>query len=179
MRSFILFVFILSLFTQASHAEIKLEDLGVSSSEATPEANPEVQKELKIRKSKLETHQILGLTTWGMMTATFLTGNSALSNDAHMYLGISTAALYYTTAYFSLSAPKPSHLKDSSRVKWHKRLAWVHFPAMILTPILGYLYKKNEEDKRKHSSVEKSHSAVAGILYGSFTISAALMVIDF
>lgn len=164
--------------TQAK-AEISLSDLGVSNSPVETEAQKKLDRVMIERTSKLKTHEVLGLVTWGAMTATMLTGGSAMDSDLHRNLGIATGLLYFTTAYYSLTAPKPTQIKDKARMKWHKGLAWVHFPAMILTPILGLMYKKNEEDNKKHSALEKQHSAVAGILYGSFTISAALMVIEF
>lgn len=96
-----------------------------------------------------------------------------------MYLGFATGALYFTTAYYSLTAPKPAGMADKGKVKWHKALAWIHFPAMIITPILGYMYKKHEDEGKKHSSLEKQHTTFAGILFGSFALSATLMVIEF
>lgn len=164
--------------TQAK-AEISLSDLGVSNSPVETEAQKKLDRVMIERTSKLKTHEVLGLVTWGAMTATMLTGGSAMDSDLHRNLGIATGLLYFTTAYYSLTAPKPTQIKDKARMKWHKGLAWVHFPAMILTPILGLMYKKNEEDNKKHSALEKQHSTFAGILYGSFTISAALMVIEF
>jgi hypothetical protein len=96
-----------------------------------------------------------------------------------MYLGFATGAMYFTTAYFSLTAPKPEGMKDIGRVKWHKALAWIHLPAMLLTPYLGYMYKKHEDEGKKHSALEKQHKTAAGILFGSFALAATLMVIDF
>lgn len=161
-----------------SRAEISLSDLGLqNTSENIPD--PKLQRELEIRHDSLQKHQTLGLATWGAMTATMLTGGSALDSNLHMYLGMTTGALYLATAYYSLTAPKPTPTKDKWRMKWHKGLAWVHFPLMLLVPYLGYQYKRHEERHQRHSSLEKQHSALAGILYGSFTISAALMTIEF
>lgn len=162
------------------HAEIELKDLGLNQTEValTPEQIKD-QKTLEERHSKLKTHEVLGLTTLGLMTATVLTGGSALDSNMHMYLGMATGALYYATAYYSLTAPKPAGIKDRGNIVWHKRLAWIHFPAMVLAPILGYLYKKNEDDGKKSSSLVKQHSAVAGVGFGAFALSAALMTIEF
>lgn len=176
---FIFSLFLLVITISTVYADISLQDLGMSTATVPTEQNLVFEKEMTVRKSKLKTHETLGLITLGAMTATMFTGNSALSSNTHMYLGITTAALYFTTAYFSLTAPKPSGVIDRGRIKWHKGLAWIHFPAMIITPILGYMYKKHEEDGKKHSELEKQHKTFAGILYGSFAISAALMVIEF
>jgi hypothetical protein len=169
---------LLLVFSFTAHADISLEELGVSSNQGQ-EIKPLSLSDAKIRTEKLKTHEVLGLTTLGVMTATLLTGNSALDNNLHMYLGMTTGALYLATAYYSLTAPKPMGVIDRGRIKWHKGLAWVHFPAMLLTPYLGYMYKKHEDEGKKHSSLEKQHTTVAGILYGSFALSAALMVIEF
>jgi hypothetical protein len=162
------------------HAEIELKDLGLNKSEIalTPEQVKE-QKTMEKRHSMLKTHEVLGLTTLGLMTATMLTGGSALDSNRHMYLGMASGALYFATAYYSLTAPKPAGVKERGNIVWHKRLAWIHFPAMVLAPILGYMYKKNEDDGKKSSSLVKQHPTIAGVGFGAFALSAALMTIEF
>ncbi len=173
-----LLVLMVLFFSQMALADISLEELGVNAE--APKKEPSFSaSQMRLRTEKLKTHEVLGLITLGAMTATYFTGGSAMDNNTHMYLGMTTAALYMTTAYYSLTAPKPMGVVDRGRIKWHKGLAWVHFPAMILTPILGYMYKRHEEDGKKHGSLESQHSTVATILYGSFAISAALMVVEF
>lgn len=177
-----LLVILLSLISIANaHAEIELKDLGLTSNSEislTPNQLKD-QKTLETRHSMLKTHEVLGLTTLGFMAATVLSGEEALESNTHMYLGMATGALYFTTAYFSLTAPKPAGIKDRGNIVWHKRLAWIHFPAMVLAPILGYLYKKNEEDGKKSSSLVEQHPTIAGIGFGAFALSAALMTIEF
>lgn len=174
-------VFLLSfIFLNNVYAELNLNDLGLSNKEMTltPQQIQD-QNTLETRHSMLKTHEVLGLTTLGLMTATMLTGGSAIDSNMHMYLGMASGALYFTTAYFSLKAPKPASIKDRGNIVWHKRLAWIHFPAMVLAPILGYIYKKNEEDGKKSSSLVKQHPTIAGIGFGAFALSAALMTIEF
>lgn len=161
-------------------AEISLQDLGLNKSEVelTPK-QVEEQKTLETRHSMLKTHEVLGLTTLGFMTATMLTGGSALDSNVHMYMGIASGLLYYTTAYYSFTAPKPAGIKDRGNIVWHKRLAWIHFPAMVLAPILGYIYKKNEDAGKSSSSLVKQHPTIAGVGFGAFALSAALMTFEF
>ncbi len=175
-----LFIFCSLIFLTNVYADIDLKDLGLSTSEVelTPQQVKE-QKVLESRHSMLKTHEVLGLTTLGLMTATLLTGSSALDSNLHMYLGMATGVSYFTTAYFSLAAPKPAGIKERGNIVWHKRLAWIHFPAMVLAPILGYMYKKNEDDGKKSSSLVKQHSAIAGIGFGAFALAATLMTIEF
>ena len=176
MRPF--FVFILLMLSVPVRAEITLGDLGVDHESAKPATDFPVEL-MQARRSSLETHQILGLTTLGTMLATAFTGNGAMDSDLHMYLGMTTAGLYAATAYYSLSAPRPAGLKDKGLVTWHKALAWVHAPLMVITPYLGYMYKKHEDEGKKHSALEKQHSAFAGALLGTFSLSATLMFMEF
>ncbi|MGE3610585.1 MAG: hypothetical protein AB7I27_13425 [Bacteriovoracaceae bacterium] len=174
-----LLVMVCSFCFSAISAEIELKDLGLNQDVQLTPKQKEEQKVLEKRHSMLKTHEVLGLTTLGLMTATLLTGESGAENNTHMYLGVASGLMYYTTAYFSLTAPKPTGIKDRGNIVWHKRLAWIHFPAMVLAPILGYMYKQNEDHNRKSSSLVKQHPTVAGIGYGAFALSAALMTIEF
>lgn len=171
-------IVLLLIFSNQAFAELTLNDLGVTETKAEDSFTLS-KSDQTIRTKKLKRHEVLGLVTLGAMTATMFTGGSAMDSNVHMYLGMTTAALYFTTAYYSLTAPKPQGVIDRGRIKWHKGLAWIHFPAMILVPYLGYMYKKNEEDGKKHSALEKQHSTFAGLLYGSFALSATLMVLEF
>lgn len=177
MKMILLIVLMFSL--PMAHAQLSLGDLGISQAKDVAPVDPKLEQQLQLRTSKLKTHEMLGLATWGMMTATLFTGGQALDGNLHANLGYTTAALYMATAYYSLTAPKPSQIQDKARMKWHKGLAWVHFPLMLLAPYVGYMYKRHHEQGKPHSGLEKQHPTLAGILYGSFTLSAALMVIEF
>ena len=182
MKVLLLFSLAILIFNPISNAraEISLDDLGLNKTELElSPAQIQEQKTLETRHSMLKTHEVLGLTTLGFMTASMLTGGSAIGSDVHMYMGITSGLLYFTTAYYSLSAPKPAGIKDRGNIVWHKRLAWIHFPAMVLAPILGYIYKKNEEEGRKSSSLVKQHPTIAGVGFGAFALSAAIMTIEF
>lgn len=83
-------------------------------------ADPTLEKEIGKRRSMLKTHQVLGLTTLGLMTATAVVGQLNYANTygsgadgddtwrvPHAVLSYTTAASFATTAYFSLFAPEP------------------------------------------------------------------------
>jgi hypothetical protein len=168
------------MWVSIARAELGLKDLGLSDAEVQLSASEiKTQEVLRKRHSMLKTHEVLGLSTLGVMTATLLTGNSGATANTHMYLGIASGVMYFTTAYYSLAAPKPLASKDRGVTVWHKRLAWIHFPAMLLAPILGYMYKRNEDADRPSSSLVKQHSAVAGVGYAAFALSAAIMTFEF
>ena len=83
-------------------------------------ADPALEKDIRKRRSMLKTHQILGLTTLGLMTATAVVGQLNYANTygshadgddtwrvPHQVLSYTTAASFATTAYFSVFAPEP------------------------------------------------------------------------
>lgn len=171
---------LLSLPVWAQEKKLELSDLGFSKQETV--ADPKLQQELEVRSSKLQTHQKLGLLTQALMTAAFLTGSTAKEgrNETHQYLGMATGAAYFTTAYYSLTAPKPSTVKDKGwNVRLHKALAWIHFPLMILTPIAGM--QAMRDNRRHHESTGlASHKGELGTaLFATFTLSTTLMFIEF
>ncbi len=116
------------------------------------------ERELRMRRRMLTTHQILGYATLGGMIAQGIVGQKVYSGDfnlikTHKNLAIAVYAGYVTTASLSLFAPPKmlSRVKESnSSIKWHKRLAVVHMTAMLGTFIFGELASKNERYKSVH-----------------------------
>ena len=92
----------------------------------------------------LRVHRRLGLITTAPLLATVISGSFAggrstnsTSPDLHAALGSATAGLYFTTAYYSIFAPRVPETVTRGPIRLHKTLAWIHGPGMILTPILG------------------------------------------
>lgn len=170
-------VLVLMGFSSMSFAQLNLGDLGFKTEDL--KVDPEITKTLEIRKDKLATHQKLGLATMGVMTATVLVADSAKENNTHKYLGIASGLMYFTTAYFSLSAPEIDGVKDSGSSKIHKTLAWVHFPLMLLAPVLGYLHKKDVDNHKESKGLVKNHGGIASAAYASFMLSGLVMYFDF
>ena len=131
------------------------------------------EKELKLRRSMLKIHQIIGyLTLAGMVTQGFLGGK--LYNNwerglykTHKTVGNLTSISYFTGAGLSLFAPPPlinKKTKGLSSIKAHKYLASVHFSAMLSTNIF----------KNKNQQIHKISAYTA---VGSF--AAAVLVFNF
>jgi hypothetical protein len=58
-------------------------------------------------------------------------------------------------------------------------LAWIHFPAMIIAPILGYqAYQQKDRGEDVHGAA-KHHATVAGVGAAAYFLSMAVMVINF
>lgn len=170
-------IFMLMGLSTTSFAQLSLGDLGFKTEDL--KVDPEVTKTIEIRKDKLATHQKLGLATMGVMTATMIMAESAKDNDVHKYLGIASGLMYWTTAYFSLSAPEVQGAKDSGSSKIHKTLSWIHMPLMVAAPILGYLHKKNLDDHKTSSGLVKNHGGIGSAAYMTFMLSGLVMYFDF
>jgi hypothetical protein len=166
----------------AERDPLSLDDLGFKSDEIKSDS---AQQELLHKRSHmLKTHQILGLITAVPMAATLFTSSGAAEGsdskrDLHRNLGIATGTLYFTTASFSLLAPEVEGAKASGATKIHKTLAWIHFPAMIIAPILGYqAYEQKDRGEDVHG-MAKHHATVAGVGAAAYFLSMAVMVFHF
>jgi hypothetical protein len=166
---------------------LSLDDLGFKDDQL--KSDPELQATLHKRSKMLKTHQILGLITAVPLVATVMTApeygepnpNGVDSETStHRALGITTGALYLSTAYFSLTAPEgESAKKNKGMTKVHKALAWIHFPAMIAAPILGYqAYKQADKGEAIHGAA-KYHKDVAGVAAGAYLAAMVVMVFNF
>lgn len=131
------------------------------------------EKELKLRRSMLKIHQIIGYLTFaGMLTQGFLGGK--LYNNwerglykTHKTVGNLTSISYFTGAGLSLFAPPPltnKKRKGLSSIKAHKYLASVHFSAMLATNI----YKNRNKQVHKISAYTAVGSFAAAILVFKF-----------
>lgn len=173
----ILFFLIVCFFSLESYAEISMKDLEFKDSETKVDSKS--MGLIEARQGKLQTHQKLGMATMALMLATMLTSDEAKSSDVHKYLGMATGAMYWTTAYYSLSAPDVEGTKDSGSSKIHKSLAWIHVPLMAVVPVLGYLRKEDLNHHRKSSGIVKSHESLASVAFLSFMAAGLTMYFDF
>ena len=175
-----LLVFFVSLtlfYSQITYADLSLSDLNFKQEEL--KVDPQVLKMMDERHEKLQLHQKLGLATMAAMTATVILGGTAKDNNVHKYAGITTGLLYWTTAYFAWSAPKPEGIKDTGSTEIHRALAWVHAPLMAITPILGYLAKEDANKGKKSTGIVKAHGGIATVAYLSFMAAGLTMYFDF
>jgi hypothetical protein len=146
--------------------------------ELTPEKR---QHELKVRRTMLVAHQIMGFATLGGMVAQGIVGaklyNATGSDyqslkDTHEALATAVEIGYFTTASLSLFAPPKmlNERKGYSSIKLHKGLAIVHFTGMLTTMILAGQLESNP-------SLKPYHRAAAFTTFGAF--AASMIVIKF
>ena len=151
---------------------------GFNAFELTPEKR---QHELKVRRTMLIAHQIMGMATLGGMVAQGFVGAKLYNYSGNNYKGIKdthemlASAVnigYFSTAALSLFAP-PKMLnehKGYSSIKVHRALAIVHMSAMIATNILAGQIEGNP-------SLKPYHRACAFTAFGAF--AASMIVIKF
>ncbi len=80
-------------------------------------------------------------------------------------LGTGTAALYFTTAYFAIRAPKVAGTQTHGPIRLHKALAWIHGTGLVLTPILGAMAFQQKSNGEKVDAV--FFAAFADLVNGS------------
>ena len=131
----------------------------------------------------LKIHQRLGLITTAPLVATVIAGTFAggrqttsTGRKVHAALGVSTAALYFTTASFAIFAPKVHGTTVKGPIRWHKALAWIHGTGMVLTPVLGALaYSQRSRGERVHG-IANLHGPVGIVTVGAY--AAAIMSVS-
>jgi hypothetical protein len=120
-----------------------LRSLGV----VAPLTPDERKYELKIRRTMLSTHQVMGFVTIGLLGSAVYCGQMVLNGDrryygAHKFFVASTIFSYSATGALSILSPPPLIRRDEfSTITVHKALAWVHFTGMVVTPIIGSMLK--------------------------------------
>lgn len=168
----------------AAPQEPSLSDLGFSNDQT--KADPKLQALLEKRTEMLKIHQRLGIITAIPMAAAVITGPMAKAKgkngqtikeptqanlDFHAAVGGLTTALYFSTAYFAIRAPRVSGAEKHGAIRWHEALAFIHGPGMILTPVLGYMAYKQEDAGEKVHGIAAAHGAVAYITAAAYGAS--------
>lgn len=169
--------------------EPSLQDLGFSQQQM--QANPKLQARLERRTHMLRIHQRLGLITVAPMVADLITGPMAKAKgkngqvikeptsanlDLHAALGSTTAALYFTSAYYGIFAPRIQGVTQRGAIRTHVALAFIHLPGMILTPILGSMALNQESNGEKVHGIASAHGTVAIVTaaaYGASIVAIA------
>ena len=134
------------------------------------------ERELRIRRRMLRVHQILGFATLGSMVAQGIVGQRLYNGEfklaqAHKNIAAGMAIGYFTTASLSLFSPPPAIRREkegNSTIRWHKRLAFIHFTGMVATLVLGELTQTN-------SDYRPAHRIAAFTTFGAFTASMVVM----
>lgn len=147
----------------------------------TFELSPEErERELKIRRIMLTSHQVVGFATMAGMVAQGFVGAKLYSDiqngrpdnirGTHEALAGAVNIGYYTTAALSLFAPPKmiNERKGYSSIKVHKALAIIHFTGMLATNILA-------SQLESHPDLKPYHRAAAFTAFGAFAASMIIL----
>jgi carboxypeptidase family protein len=158
-----------------------LSDLGLSPEQT--QGNAREQALLDKRTHMLKIHQRMGLITTIPLIATVATSlnaggknTSTASRDLHAALGGLTGDLYGITAYYAIRAPRVPGTETRGPIRFHKAMAWIHGPGMILTPILGIMAFDEKNKGEKVHGIASAHGPVAIVTAGAF--GAALLSVS-
>jgi hypothetical protein len=165
----------------SSKTEPSLSDLGFTPEQT--QGNAKQQALLDKRTHMLKVHQKLGLITTAPLIATIVTslgagGKNTSNTDrtVHLVLGAVSGDLYFITAYYAIRAPRVPGTKTRGPIRFHKAMAWIHGPGMILTPILGALAYNQKNNGEKVHGIASAHGPVAIVTAGAF--GAALLSVS-
>lgn len=167
-----------------NEAPLSLQDLGFSNTDV--QSDPRFQKELETRSDMLRIHQTLGLITAIPMTTEFVLGlatagnvsNGSTDTSLHTTLGLTTVALYGTTALFEILAPKPKGLKPTGNTAVHEALSWIHLPLMVVVPLVGDMINDRIANHQPIGNLGAVHGALATTLLVSYLASLTVMTFN-
>jgi hypothetical protein len=161
-----------------------LADLGLSPEQT--QGNPQEQALLDKRTHMLKIHQRMGLITTVPLIATVIASlgaggkdTSTASRDLHTALGGVTGDLYFITAYYAIRAPRVAGTKTRGPIRFHKAMAWIHGPGMILTPILGIMAFDQKSKGEKVHGIAAAHGPVAILTAGAFGAAVLSVSVKF
>ncbi len=161
-----------------------LQDLGFPAEQS--QSNAREQALLDKRTHMLKIHQRLGLITTIPLIATVATSlnaggknTSTTSRDLHVALGGLTGDLYFMTAYYAIRAPRVPGTETRGPIRFHKAMAWIHGPGMILTPILGAIAFDQKSKGEKVHGIASAHGPVAIVTAGAFGASLLSVSLKF
>ena len=131
--------------------------------------------ELKIRRTMLVSHQVMGFVTLAGFVAQGIVGAQLYHAtrdryrqllDVHSALAAGVNITYAATALLSLTAPPKmlSERRGYSSIKLHKYLAVAHIAGMIATNVLAGMLESNPE-------LKPYHRAAAYSTFGAFALS--------
>ena len=165
----------------SSTTEPSLTDLGFPTEQTQGDAKQQALLDKRTRMLKM--HQRMGLITTIPLIATVATSlnaggksTSTASRDLHTALGGLTGDLYFITAYYAIRAPRVPGTETRGPIRFHKAMAWIHGPGMILSPILGIIAFDQKNKGEKVHGIASAHGPVAIVTAGAF--GAALLSVS-
>ena len=137
-------------------------------------------EELKLRRKMLQAHQWLGIITLAGLAYQYDVGKKLYDGDdsdywdshydKHKAMGYFTYMTYMSTSSLSIFSP-PARKYDNNinSIRFHRRMAALHFTAMVAQPFLA---KKAVENGKRYNELMDSHLKAGTVAFFALSLDA-------
>ena len=137
-------------------------------------------EELKLRRKMLQAHQWLGIITLAGLAYQYDVGKKLYDGndsdyweshyDKHKAMGYFTYMTYMSTASMSFfSPPARKYDNNMNSIKFHRRMAALHFTAMMAQPFLA---KKAVENGKRYNELMDAHLKAGTVAFFALSLDA-------
>ena len=136
--------------------------------------------ELKLRRKMLQAHQWLGIITLAGLAYQYDVGKKLYEGDdsdywdshydKHKAMGYFTYMTYMSTSSLSIFSP-PARKYDNNinSIRFHRRMAALHFTAMVAQPFLA---KKAVENGKRYNELMDAHLKAGTVAFFALSLDA-------
>ena len=137
-------------------------------------------EELKLRRKMLQAHQWLGIITLAGLAYQYDVGKKLYEGDdsdywdshydKHKAMGYFTYMTYMSTSSLSIFSP-PARKYDNNinSIRFHRRMAALHFTAMVAQPLLA---KKAVENGKRYNELMDAHLKAGTVAFFALSLDA-------
>ncbi len=137
-------------------------------------------EELKLRRKMLQAHQWLGIITLAGLAYQYDVGKKLYDGDdsdywdshydKHKAMGYFTYMTYMSTSSLSIFSP-PARKYDNNinSIRFHRRMAALHFTAMVAQPFLA---KKAVENGKRYNELMDAHLKAGTVAFFTLSLDA-------
>ena len=137
-------------------------------------------EELKLRRKMLQAHQWLGIITLAGLAYQYDVGKKLYDGDdsdywdshydKHKAMGYFTYMTYMSTSSLSIFSP-PARKYDNNinAIRFHRRMAALHFTAMVAQPFLA---KKAVENGKRYNELMDAHLKAGTVAFFALSLDA-------
>ena len=137
-------------------------------------------EELQLRRKMLQAHQWLGIITLAGLAYQYDVGKKLYDGDdsdywdshydKHKAMGYFTYMTYMSTSSLSIfSPPARKYDNNMNSIRFHRRMAALHFTAMMAQPFLA---KKAVEDGKRYNDLMDAHLKAGTVAFFALSLDA-------
>ena len=137
-------------------------------------------KELQLRRKMLQAHQWLGIITLAGLAYQYDVGKKLYDGndsdywnshyDKHKAMGYFTYMTYMSTASLSFfSPPARKYDNNMNSIRFHRRMAALHFTTMMAQPFLA---KKAVENGKRYNELMDAHLKAGTVAFFALSLDA-------